>query len=205
MRLSRFPWLILSLVLALPPVAHAQDFGVMESAETVNQGNFKLRINPLLFFGKNGGDNDASIAAVVGYGFTRHFDLEGGVALGDGVQIFGATAEFNVVSDKSVNFSIIPGVHVRRGDQVLHTTGLDLVLLASKHATRRLDLYGGLDMAFETVNDDRFSDADYNTFHLVPGIEYKVQRDLELLVEVGIALNDSSRHYLSGGIAYYFR
>lgn len=202
---KRLTRVVLTLLLLLPVAARAQDFGVMESAETINQGNFKLRVNPLLFFGKGGGDNRAGIAALVGYGFTPHMDVEGGVSLGDGVQIFGANAEFNVVSNRSMNFSIIPGVHVRRGDQELASTGIDLVLLASRHATKRLDIYGALDMAFEQVTDDRMQDANYNTFHVVPGLEYKLHQDLELLVEVGLGLNDSSSHYLSGGIAYYFR
>jgi hypothetical protein len=139
-------------------------------------------------------------------GFTRRFDLEGGFSVADGIRIFGATAEFNVAADRRMNFSIIPGFHVRRGDRTLHTTGFDLILLASRHATPRLDIYGALDMAFEDPDDDRFGDdADYKTFHLVPGLEYKLHQDVELLVEVGLGLNDSARHYLSGGLAFYFR
>lgn len=201
----RVPAIVFSLLLMLPGSALAQDFGVMESAETINQGNFKLRVNPLLFFGKNGGDNDAGFAAMVGYGFTKKFDLEGGVSIAKDVQIYGATAEFNVAANRTMNFSIIPGLHARRGDGTLNTTGLDLVLLASRHLTPRLDLYGALDMAFENVTDDRFPDADYKTFHIVPGLEYKVARDVELLVEAGLALNDAARHYVSGGLAFYFR
>jgi hypothetical protein len=197
--------LALSFVLVVSPLAHAQDFGVMESAETVNQGNFKFRINPLLFFGKHGGDDEVGVAALVGYGFTRRFDLEGGFSFADGVRIFGGTAEFNVARDQSVNFSIIPGFRVRRGDRTLHSAAVDLLLLGSHRLTPRLDVYGGFDMAFESVDDDFGDDADYNTFHLVPGLEYKLHQDLELLVEVGLGLNDSARHYLSGGLAFYFR
>ena len=195
-------WLALAVLLVCAPVASAQDFGVMESAETVNQGNFKLRINPLLTFGKGGGDDDLSVAAMVGYGFTRAFDLEGGVALADGIRIFGATAEFNVAKDRKMNFSIIPGFHVRRGDRTVHTTGVDVIALASGHATPKLDIYGALDMAFEKIANDG---GDFKTFHLVPGLEYKINQDLEALVEFGIALNDDARHYLSGGLAIYFR
>jgi len=200
----RTPLLALSLLLVVSPVVHAQDFGVMESAETVNKGNYKLRVNPLLFFGKNGGDNDLDVAALVGYGFARHFDLEGGFSFADGVRVFGGTAEFNLASDRTVNFSVIPGFHVRRGDRALHTTGIDLLLLGSRRMTPRLDVYGGLDMAFESVDDD-FGGGDYKTFHLVPGVEYKLHQDLELLVEVGLGLNDAARHYVSGGLAFYFR
>lgn len=199
-------WMVLSLLLAVSPVAYAQDFGVMESAETVNKGNFKFRVNPLIQFGRHGGDSDASVAALLGYGFGRRFDLEGGVSIGDGVRIFGATAEFNLARNRKVNFSVIPGVHVRRGDRAIHTTGIDLIALASRRVTDRLDIYGALDMAFESADEDRFGpNADFNTFHIVPGLEYKLHQDFELLVEFGIALNDEARHYLAGGLAIYFR
>ena len=61
----------------------------MESAETINQGNFKLRANPMFLFGK-GADSDVGVAAMLGYGFTPRFDLEGGVAIYDGVTFFGS-------------------------------------------------------------------------------------------------------------------
>lgn len=193
-------WTALPLLTLLSAPAYAQDFGVMESAETVNQGNFKLRVNPLVFFGKNGGDDEVGVAGVVGYGFGRRFDLEGGIAIGDGIRIFGATAEFNVARSEDLSFSVIPGFHVRRGDATLHTTGIDLLFLASTRVTPKLDFYGGLDLSFE--RSDVF---DYETVHLVPGLEYKLHRDVELLVEFGLGLNDDSFHYLSGGLAFYFR
>ena len=183
-----------------PAVTHAQDFGVMESAETINQGNFKLRVNPLLFFGRNGADDTTGVAAMFGYGFTPRFDIEGGVALGDGVRIFGATAEFNVARNEDASFSVIPGFHVRRGDLSIHTTALDLVFLGSTRGTPRLDFYGGLDLSFE--RSDFF---DFETVHLVPGLEYKLSDDLDVLVEFGLGLNDDSFHYVSGGLAFYLR
>jgi hypothetical protein len=197
--------LLLILTLLTPIAAHAQDFGVMESAETINRGNFKLRVNPLLFFGKHGGDSDGAVAALVGYGFTPRFDLEGGVALGDDLTIFGATAEFNVARDRPFNFSIIPGLHFRRGDRTLESTGFDLIFLGSVHPTSRLDVYGALDFAFESVTDDRVGNADYKTIHLVPGLEYKLQENVDVLAEFGIGLNDPARHYVTGGLAFYFR
>ena len=172
----------------------------MESAETVNQGNFKLRVNPLVFFGRDGADDEVGVAGVVGYGFTPRFDLEGGLVIGDGVRIVGATAEFNVARNNDFSFSVIPGFHVRRGDRTLHTTGIDLLFLGSTHVTPRLDFYGGLDLAFE-----RSDIIDYQTVHLVPGLEYKLHRDVELLAEFDLGLNDDSAHYLSGGLAFYFR
>lgn len=192
--------IVLPLLMLMWSTANAQDFGVMESAETVNKGNFKLRVNPLVFFGKGGADDEVGVAGLVGYGFGRRFDVEGGVSISDGIQTLGGTAEFNVLASESGNFSVIPGMHVRRGDRTVHTTGFDLLFLGSTRATPKLDIYGGLDMAFE-----RSEFVDWNTFHIVPGLEYKIHRDVELLVEAGLGLNDDSWHYISGGLAFYFR
>lgn len=41
------------VLLLLPTLAHAQDFGVMESAETIDKGNFKLKVNPMFILGDN--------------------------------------------------------------------------------------------------------------------------------------------------------
>lgn len=49
------------------------------------------------------------------------------------------------------------------------------------------------------------SGGDFRTFHLVPGIEYAISDNLDLLVEVGIGLNESASHYVSGGVAFYIR
>ena len=45
----------------------------------------------------------------------------------------------------------------------------------------------------------------FKTAHLVPGLEYKINDKIDVLAEAGVALNDNSRHYVSGGIAIYFR
>jgi hypothetical protein len=36
------------------------------------------------------------------------------------------------------------------------------------------------------------------------GLGYKVNDKIDLVAEAGLALNDDSRHYVSGGIAIYF-
>ena len=93
------------------------------------------------------------------------------------------------------------GLHRRRGDATTNYNGIDLTFLASGHATPRLDIYGGLDLAFEGIGVP----GEFKTVHMVPGLEYKVNDMIDLLAEAGVALNDSSRHYISGGIAFYFR
>ena len=176
------------LVLAAAGTATAQDFGILESAETINQGNFKIRANPMILFGKNGGDSDIGVAALAGYGFTPRFDLEGGVAIYDGVTFFGANAEYWLVKHAPLDFSIAGGLHRRTGDATSDYNGVDLTLLGGGHATPKLEIYAGLDFAFEGIGVP----GDYKTVHLVPGIEYKVNNQIDLLAELGIALNDNS-------------
>jgi hypothetical protein len=71
---------------------------------------------------------------------------------------------------------------------------------------KKLEPYGALDVVFNRITDDRFrGDNSYTQVHLVPGIEYAISDELDFLAEVGIGVTDSSRHYVSFGIAYYIR
>ena len=91
----RLPMLVSALLACTPAVAPAQDFGVLESAETINKGNFKIRGNPMSLFGKDA-DATTGIALAAGYGFTPRFDAEGNLAIYDGVTIFGGSSQFIV-------------------------------------------------------------------------------------------------------------
>jgi hypothetical protein len=185
----------------MPALAHAQDFGIMESAETIDKGTFKLRANPMILFGKNGGDTDFGVAGLLGYGFTRNLDVEGGVAIYDGVTFIGANAEYWLIKESPLDFSITGGLHRRMGDATLDYNGIDLTFLASGHATPRFEPYVGLDFAFEGFGVL----GDYKTAHIVPGFEYKVNNQIDFVAELGLALNDNSRHYFAAGVEIYFK
>lgn len=187
-------------VMVLPLVAAAQDFGVMNSAETINKGNFKLTGYPIIVFGKNGADNDTGIAVSGGYGFTDRFDAEAKLAVCDGLTYFGADAEYWVVKGQPIDFSVAGGFHLGNGDG-FDTTGLDLAFLASGHVADRLELYGALDFARNKIND---TSIDFTTVHFVPGIEYRISPKLDFVAEVGLGLNDDSSNYLAIGFALYF-
>jgi hypothetical protein len=193
--------LLLACVLLLPAAAAAQDFGIVESAETINKGNFKIRVNPLVIFGKNGEDARFGVAALAGYGLTSRVDIEGGAAFFDGVTFIGANAEFWLVKESPCDISIAGGLHRRSGDQTADLTGIDLTFLASGHVSPRFEIYGGFDLAFEGVGDA----GDFKTVHLVPGFEYRISDRIDLVAEGGFALNDAARHYLTGGLAFYWR
>jgi len=198
MRFGRY--VLVLCVLLCPALAQAQDFGVMESAETIDRGNFKLKVNPILILRDD--DSDPGVALVAGYGFTDTFDFEAKLALYDGTTIFGGDVEFWLVKDPHpVDLSVSAGFHFTNsdfGDQ----TGVDVTVIGSHALTPKLDFYTAIDMAFNKYNDD---DSNYTQVHLVPGIEYKIHPDLDIVAEFGISLNDNGNHYISGGLAYYVR
>jgi hypothetical protein len=174
----------------------------MESAETIDRGTFKLKVNPMLILGDN--DNKAGVVVGAGYGFTDRFDFEAKLALYDGVNIFGGDAEYWVVKDPHrVNLSVLAGFHFAKAD-LGDQTGVDVTVNGSHAVTPKLDIYAALDMAFNKYRDD-FPGNSYKQVHLVPGVEYKIHRNLDLLAEFGIALNDNGNNYISGGFAYYLR
>ncbi len=174
----------------------------MNSAETINKGNFKLMANPIVVFGRNGSDGETGVAVMGGYGFGDRFDVEAKMSFFDGVKFFGADAEYWLVQHNPVNVSVIGGFHIADADGGSDAKGIDLTALASGKVGKKLELYGGLDWS---RNSFKNSSSHYSTLHLVPGLEYRVSPQLDLVGEFGIALNDDSNHYVSAGIAYYFR
>jgi hypothetical protein len=202
MRLRSITFIIVAIFVLVPSVARAQEFGVMESAETIDQGTFKLRVNPMFVFGKEGADDDAGVAAQLGYGFTDRFDAEVALALYDGMRFIGANGEYWLVQDAGLDLSVIGGFHFATGERVADQRSLDLTFLGSRAIGDRTEFYAGLDFGFKKLSDVDFS---YRTVHIAPGIEYRIQEDLDFVAEFGIGLNDDSWHYLSGGLAFYFR
>jgi hypothetical protein len=192
----------LAICAALPVSAQAQDFGVLESAETINRGNFKLRASPLIVFGEDGADDEFGVSVLAGYGFTDEFDLEVGVALFDEATYIGTNAELWVVRNAPVDVSISGGLHFLRAEFGPNATGFDLTFLASTHLNPRLELFGALDAAFDSFDDIDFT---RKTWHVVPGIEYRISENLDFVGEVGVAVSDDGRSYVAGGLAYYIR
>jgi hypothetical protein len=180
--------------------ANAQNV-LMNSAETINPGNFKIAAFPTLLFGKDGADNETGIAGRFGYGFTDRFDMEGKVAFFDGVKLYGVDAEY-WLRKAPLNVSVALGAHKTSTDFV-DTSAIDTSLVASGKIGDKLEAYGGLNLSFESVDD--VDDSSFTRAYVVPGIEYKLHRDLDLVAEFGVGLNDDSPHYVSAGLAFYIR
>ena len=67
----------------------------------------------------------------------------------------------------------------------------------------RLELYVGGSLSFESLDD--VDDSSFERIYLAPGLEYRLGKDIDLLAEFGIGLNDDSPNYFSFGAAYYIR
>jgi hypothetical protein len=173
---------------------------LMNSAETINQGNLKLAIFPTVLLGKNGGNSVWGVAGRIGYGLTPSLDIEAKAAYFKGLNYYGADIEYWFLKGHNLNASIALGGHLMNYDGGGDSTGIDTSLLFSTTPAKNLEIYGGLMLAFESVKN---SDSNYTRAHFVPGIEYRINADLDFLAEFGIALNDNSRNYASLGLAFY--
>ncbi|MCJ7565401.1 MAG: hypothetical protein MUP52_12550 [Candidatus Aminicenantes bacterium] len=188
-------------LVAAPAEVSAQDV-LMNSAETINQGNFKLALFPTVLFGKNGGDSVWGVAGRAGYGLTPRFDIEAKAGIFKGINYFGVDAEYWLVQGRNANVSVGLGAHMTDYQARADSSGIDTSLLFSTSPVKQLELYGGLKLAFDSFKN---SDPNVTLAHLVPGLEYRLGPDLDLLAEFGIALNENSRSYASVGLALYLR
>jgi hypothetical protein len=203
----RRPTVVLTLVLALfflalgGPAAQAQNV-LMNSAETINRGNFKISAFPTVLLGEDDADSEWGIASRFGYGFTDRFDMEGKVAFFDGLKLYGLDAELWLLRDE-IDFSVSLGAHKKALDGPVDSSAIDVAGILSKHLSPNFELFGGLNVSFESLDD--VPDSDFTRVYIVPGIEYKLSEQLDLLAEVGIGTNDDSPNYVSFGLAIYFR
>ena len=200
MRRSAF-FLAASLVVLCVAPARAQNF-LLNSAETINEGNFKISGFPTVLLGEDGAEDTWGVASRVGYGFTDNFDVEAKLAFFDTFKMYGADAELWLAKGQT-DVSIALGAHKSDVDGGFDSTAIDTSLLVSRRVADRLDLYGGLSLSFESLDD--VDDTDFTRVYVAPGIEYKISDQVDLLAEIGIGLNDDSPNYVSAGLAFYLR
>lgn len=181
--------------------AEAQNF-LLNSAETINEGNFKLGAYPVVLLGEDDAENEWGVAGRFGYGFTDSFDVEGKVAFFDGLKMYGADAEVWLVKGKN-DVSIAVGARRSDFEGDIDSTAIDTSLLLSRNVGNSLELYGGLSLSFESFDD--VEDSSFTRAYIVPGLEYKVSDDLDLVAEIGLGINDDSPNYVGFGLAFYIR
>jgi hypothetical protein len=128
--------------------------------------------------------------------------VEAKLAVFDGLKLYGADAEVWLVKGKT-DVSVSLGAHKADFDHGFDSTAIDTSLLVSHDVGHKLELYGGVSLSFESIDD--VDDSSFTRAYLVPGLEYKLGRDLDLVAEVGLGINDDSPNYASAGLALYLR
>ena len=97
-------------------------------------------------------------------------------------------------------FPLITSEHIVIVRQAVRKRAAELGFSLVGH---KLELYGGVSLSFESIDD--VDDSHFTRAYLVPGLEYKLARDLDLVAEVGLGINDDSPNYASAGLALYLR
>jgi len=200
-------------LLAVCGAASAADFAMMETAEHITQGKFKLSGFPVVV-DRERADAESGFAVGLGYGLPYDMDVEGHVArYGDGT-FTGADLEWNAWRQGRMTLSLGSGLHGADLDGGGTAAGADGTLIFSYRPLERLSLSAALDAAFDDVNnrdaavpaDSRFpTDGRYERYYAVQGIGYTLTRNIDLIAEVGLGLNGESDDYVSGGMSWYFR
>jgi len=179
----------------------AQDV-IMGSAETIKPGNLKLGVFPIVVFGKNGGESIYGIAGRFGFALSSKADLEGKIAIFKNLKYYGADFEYWITRNRNINVSVSIGGHMTQINDYTESSGIDATFLISTRAKRSLELCLGFKIALDSKANYNYN---YTLMHIVPGLEYRLNKDLDFLAEFGIALNDDSNSYASIGLALYFQ
>jgi len=126
MRLSRQILVAAGLGLCCALPASAQYIGVLQSAETMDQGTFKLTVAPIMAFGKGEADDEFGLAARGGYGFTDRFDAEAKLGFFESGTFVGADGEWWIMKgpakDEGLDFSLAGGIHWMLGKKSTYDT-----------------------------------------------------------------------------------
>ena len=177
--------------------ASPQD-AVMNSAETINPGNFKLAAYAL----RDLDADETGLVARAGFGLAEGVDIEGRAGFYDGLTYFGGDIELWLLRDRSsLDLSVGGGLHRSDFDGGPDVFGIDAFGIASGHITRTVELYGSVDLDFE--RPEAFEN--YTLAHAVAGLEIGVSPSVDIHLEGGAGLNDRSSDYLAAGLAIYIR
>jgi hypothetical protein len=205
---KKTPLVIAATLWALP--AFAVDFGVMESADPVHTGDFKFDAYPLIARRPSTREEHTAVNVGFGYGFAPGWDVETQVATYDDIMFIGTDAEYSLHNDPRVEVSVDSGLHYGNSD-FGNQVGLDLTPLVSYKPERwpGFKWNGAIDLAWDNVDVARprpgLESDRYLSAYAVPGAQYRVARNVDVIGEVGIGLNGNSNNYAGAGLSFYFR
>jgi len=184
-------------MLAVP--ARGQSF-VTHSAETIPQGDFRFTTYPVGLFGRDGAPDRWGGGARLGYGITDSLDVAGQGAVFDGFGLVGLDANVWLLRG-DINLAASLGAHKALIRDASDSTAVDTSLLMSGRVTPSLAVSGGVNVSFESL--DHVPNSSFTRAYVVPGVEYRISRNLDFVSQFGVGLNHHSPHYLTAGFAVY--
>jgi hypothetical protein len=185
---------------ALTVPARAQSF-IMHTADTISPGDLRFTAFPVGLFSRSGGPDRWGGAGLLGYGITDRVDIEGQGAVFDGFSLVGLNTNVWVFRG-DVDLSGRVGVHKALVTGAPNSTAVDLSTTMGGRVSPSLRVSGGVTVSFESLDDVRRS-TNFHRVYAVPGVEYRINRNLDFIAEFGAGLNHDSPHYLTAGFAVY--
>jgi hypothetical protein len=188
---------LLIAILVVP--AQAQNFQ-NGSAQTIWNGNLRFTGSPVQLFGTNGGPDRTGGAFRLGYGITDAFDVEAKTGFFDGMTLVGGDAHYRFLTGQT-SMALTAGGHKALLRDSLDSTALDLAAQVSREVRPRLEIYAG--PAYSREYLEGVEGSGFNRWYVVPGLKWGLADKVDLLVEGGVGLNDSSPSFVTVGFAAY--
>jgi len=183
---------------ALCASASAQDF-LPSTARTIPSGDLRFTAYPTALFGKNGGPDRWGGAGRVGYGITDNFDVQGKAAVFNGFSLVGLDASY-WIGRGDVNLGLSLGAHKALMQSAPDSTAVDAAWMMSTRLSRRLRFEGGMSLSLESI--DHVPNSRFNRVYVVPGVNYRVSRQVDFVSRLGLGLNNNSPNYLTAGFSF---
>lgn len=185
---KRYALILLMILGFISPVARAQVFG---TGQTLRSGKASLGLEPVLY-SNNSGNDSFYFFLQGGYGLQSGLDL--GVKLGllGPHDYFGADLEWNLRPAR-------PAISLSVGAHQYYNFGLDGTLNLSFPLGRSTHLYTGLDMDVVFVHRETIT-----PYWMPLGFEVAFRRNVGLLLEVELGLNQPAWNIMGGGLNFYF-
>lgn len=200
--------LLAAAALSCSTTAGAVDFGVMETADPIVTGDWKAIAYPLIVRAYPSQEQRDGVNVGIGYGASPWWDVELQFANYDDESLVGTDVEFILRNGDDFDVSVGAAVHAGETD-FGDLWGYGGTAIASyTFPGTWLTLNGALDF---TIDEYRFNRSGRQRFgtrseelHVVPGLQYRFSRRVDVIGEVGVGITDDARDYAALGFSIYF-